>query len=281
MPCLPGKPARLLVLVLCAAAVAPAASAMPSATAVIASLNQMRLQNGIPGGIVENAAWSQKCALHNTYERENDTLEHAEDPRRPGYSTAGSWAGENSVLALGGTPIGVFTRAPFHLVQLLSPELREVGIAMTGSYTCITTWPGYDLNRYRGTRERVYTYPGNRTAGVSPQLTANEIPFTPGRFFGLPVGSPTGPAMFAYAVGPWDPWTVSVVAVTLTGPRGAVAMKSMDRLTKGIGEYLPPGAALLMPVVPLSPQARYTATIRLRNSAGRTVTHTWSFTTSS
>jgi hypothetical protein len=281
MPCLLARPARFLCIAVCAAAVAPTAAAAPTPTAVIASLNQMRMQNGIPGGIVENPMWSQRCAQHNAYELENDTLAHVEDPSRPGYSPGGRWAGENSVLALGSQPVQVFTTAPLHMVQLMSPQLRRVGVATTGSYTCITTWPGYDLKQYRGKRERVYTYPGNRAAGVSPRETANELPFTPGQFVGIPAGTPTGPVLFAYAVGSWNEWTVSVAAVKLSGPSGAVATKSVDRLTPDVGDYLPPGAAVVIPVVPLSPQEQYTATITLRDAAGHTVTHTWSFTTAS
>jgi hypothetical protein len=278
---MPAKPRRVLVLVVCAAAVAPSAAAAPSPQAVIASLNDMRARNGIPGNIVENAMWSRRCALHNAYELENDTLGHEEDPGKPGYSEGGSWAGANSVLAVGAPPVDVFTSAPLHMVQLLSPELRQVGIAMTGSYTCITTFPGYSATMYRGRRERVYTFPGDGATAVPRTETSNELPFTPGQFVGIPAGSTTGPALFAYAEGSWSGWNTSVAAVSLTGPNGAVAAKSIDRLTPVVGEYLPPGAAVVIPVLPLSPLAPYTAVITLRDDAGHTVTRSWSFTTSS
>jgi hypothetical protein len=274
------EPRRVLALIVCAAAVAPSAAAAPGPRAVIASLNEMRARNGIPGNIVENARWSRRCALHNAYELENDTLAHEEDPGKPGYSQGGSWAGANSVLALGAAPVRVFTSAPLHLVQLLSPELRRVGIAVTGKYTCITTFPGYSAATYRGRPERVYTYPGDGATAVARTETSNELPFTPGQFVGIPAGSTDGPALFAYAEGSWSGWNVSVAAVSLTGPNGAVAAKSVDRLTPVVGEYLPPGAAVVIPVLPLSPLARYTAVITLRDDRGHTVTRSWSFTTS-
>jgi hypothetical protein len=271
---------RVLALVVCAVAVAPSAAAAPTPRAVITSLNEMRARNGIPGNIVENAVWSRRCARHNAYELENDTLAHEEDPGKPGYSEAGSWAGANSVLAVGGAPVEVFTSAPLHMVQLLSPELRQVGIAMTGSYTCITTFPGYSATAYRGKAERVYTYPGDGATAVPRTETSNELPFTPGQFVGIPAGSTTGPALFAYAEGSWSGWKVSVAAVSITGPDGAVAAKSIDRLTPVVGEYLPPGAAVVIPVLPLLPLTRYAAVVTLRDGAGHTATRSWSFTTS-
>ena len=89
----------------------------------------------------ENPDWSQKCARHIAYMGSTGTLAHSEDPASPAYSAAGNWAGENSVLAEGTSwPTGnPFANAPIHLIQLMSPELRRVGIEASSGFVCVTT----------------------------------------------------------------------------------------------------------------------------------------------
>src|SRR4051794_15170709 len=109
-------------------------------------LNAERARVGLPAGIVENADWSQRCAKHNAYEQQNDTLTHVEDPSKPGYSEDGKWAGENSILSRGqiwvpqGSP---WQNAPIHLNQLYTPSLAQIGIDESDGFVCATTFPGF------------------------------------------------------------------------------------------------------------------------------------------
>src|SRR5712691_9413362 len=134
----------LVVFALAAAGAAAAGSGAASGT-ILAALNSQRSANGIPGRVKENPSWSEKCARHIAYMGSTGTFGHSEDPASPAYSDGGNWAGENSVLAEGiswpnGNP---FANAPLHLIQLLSPELRQVGVEASSGFVCVTTWPGY------------------------------------------------------------------------------------------------------------------------------------------
>jgi Cysteine-rich secretory protein family len=262
---------------LAAAAAAFAAHSAPRA-AILAELNAERAANGIPAAVRENPAWSAKCADHVAYMAATGSLTHAEDPSSLRYTASGSWAGEHSVLAFGsgadwsvGDP---FAEAPLHLIQLMSPELREVGIALDPSgYLCITTWPGY---RPSGTRKpAVFTYPGDGATGVPFAEIANEVPFVPGDFVGLQKGTATGFDIMVFAEGLADPWHARILSATVTGPDGREAVTTVDRTTPIVGAYLPPGSGFVIPVAPLRPGATYRATVLFAGGAR----HSWHFTT--
>jgi hypothetical protein len=125
----------------------------------LAELNSLRAANGLPAGIVENAAWSAGCALHMRYLERNDFAGdwHTEVPGRPGYTTAGREAAGSAVLSnapsLGLEPN--WEDAPLHFAQLLAPQLSVSGSADG----CIYTWPGYQ--RPEPPALQLYTYPGD------------------------------------------------------------------------------------------------------------------------
>ena len=267
----------LAVLALVAGGSALAGSGASRHAAILSSLDVERAANGIPGRVRENPGWSAKCAKHVTYMRVTGILAHSEDPASPAYTADGDWAGQHSVLAKGssrqdGNP---FADAPIHLIQLMSPELRQVGVDSDPSgYLCVTTWPGYDPSGWR--KPTVYSDPGNGAVRVPFAETADELPFVPGDFVGLPHGTPTGFNIMVFAEGTRDPWHLRITAATLTGPGGPVALRTLDRMTPTIGAYLPPGSGFLIPVAPLRPGATYTASVNFgRGEAKRT----WHFTT--
>jgi hypothetical protein len=267
----------LLSLVVVALVAAGAAFAGSGAApgAILAALNSQRIANGIPGRVQENASWSEKCARHIAYMGSTGTFGHSEDPSSPAYSAGGNWAGENSVLAEGSSwPDGdPFANAPIHLIQLMSPELRQVGIEASSGFVCVTTWPGYASSRWK--TPRVFTVPGDGARGVPAAETADELPLVPGDVVGLPRGTKTGFNMMVYAEGVRDPWHAHIAAATLTGPDGPVALRTVDRTTATVGPYLPPGSGFLIPVAPLEPGTRYVATVSFGGQARRT----WHFTT--
>jgi hypothetical protein len=269
------KALTLLAVGLVAAAVAASAGA-DAHPGILASLNAERAANGIPARVQENTAWSAKCADHVRYMSETGSLTHDEDPSSPGYTHDGSWAGDNSVLALGvtwsnGDP---FASAPLHLIQLMSPELRQVGVATDPQgFLCVTTWPGYRSSGWR--RPTMYTYPGNGATNVPYAEQAEEFPFVPGDFVGIPPGTLTGFNIMVYAEGVSDAWQAHIASATLSGPDGTVSVKTVDRTTPTVGEYLPPGGGFVIPTSPLEPGTLYRASVRYADG----LRHSWHFVT--
>jgi hypothetical protein len=263
------------VVVLAAAGVASAGRGAASG-AILAALNAQRVANGIPGPVKENPSWSEKCARHIAYMGQTGTLTHNEDPASPAYSAAGNWAGEHSVLARGSAwPAGgPFANAPIHLIQLMSPELRQAGVEASAGYVCVTTWPGYAASGW--SKPTVFSVPGDGTTRVPVAETANELPLVPGDVVGLPRGTRTGFNIMVYAQGVNDPWHLHITAATLTGPGGPVAVRTVDRTSPTIGPYLPPGSGFLIPVAPLAPGTIYRATVSFGGGEAR---RTWHFTT--
>lgn len=260
-------------------AVAVALSALASGSALAGTptqdlgwLNQKRAANGIPAGIVLEPEWSARCAQHIEYLWRTETIAHAEDPASPWYTEAGNWAGTRAVLSLGATWTStdfIWEYAPFHLVQLLAPQLDRSGIADARDYTCVTTWPGY--TRPLPSADQVVTYPGNGTT-IYPSMIAREVPTTPAEALGL--RNPTGPHLYAFQ---WGPSLASGAEITiararLIGPDGPVAVRWIDRSTPTVGLYLPAAAGIVVPVRPLA-RGAYTATVAFTNGVSRT----WSF----
>lgn len=265
-----------LLVVAMAAAGAAAAGSGAAPGAILAALNSQRIANGIPGRVKENAGWSQKCARHIAYMGTTGTFGHSEDPASPAYSADGSWAGENSVLAAGSSwpNENPFATAPIHLIQLMSPELRQVGIEASSGFVCVTTWPGYGSSSWK--QPTVFSVPGNGATRVPYAETADELPLVPGDAVGLPRGTKTGFNIMVFAEGVRDPWRLRITGATLTGPDGPVGLRLVDRGTPTVGPYLPPGSGFLIPVAPLEPSTTYKASVNFGHGQAR---RSWHFTT--
>lgn len=259
-------------------ALASPASAGTPADA-IARLNAQRAANGIPAGIVERPDWSDACARHNDYRRQNGTMGHDEDPARPSYSPEGAWAGQNSVLASGSdwNAANPWENAPIHLGQVLSPRLAQMGVDDSGGYVCATTFPG--MTRAPAGKAGVSTYPGDGREEVPYAQNASESPFVPGDFVGLPQGTTTGPNLLVLVDGPWSSASACITSASVTGPDGPVEVRWVDNQTNGIGPYLATGGVVI-PTQPLRSSTAYTTSVTL--AVGQTtVSHSWSFTTAS
>jgi hypothetical protein len=244
----------------------------------IAKLNAQRAANGIPAGILEVPEWDAACAAHNRYQRLNGgELTHEESRGAPGYTEAGAWAGENSVLSAGEDWSGAnpWETAPIHLAQLLAPQLRRIGVDDSEGFTCATTWPGYESGR----ADALYSYPGNGTTGWPTAEVADESPFTPGDFVGLPTGTKTGLHLYVFADGPdaEDTSQVRIVSASLRDARGARKVRWVDSTTGEIGPFLPAGG-ILIPVAPLAPATAYHASVDVA-VGGTTLHREWQFTT--
>lgn len=262
---------------------AGAGAAPPSATPAeaIAHLNAQRAASGIPVGIVENPEWSEGCRLHNNYLRFNDLFEHAEDANKPLYTAQGNAAGMSSVLSRGssfGDGRNPWESAPIHLMQLLGPRLSVTGVNDADGYACMWTWAGYQ--RPAATVDTLYSYPGDAVEGVPPAMAAEEEPFVPGDFVGLAAGTTTGPHLYLLADGPWVAagGIASVESASLSGPEGALELRSVTNTTPDVGGLMPPGA-ILIPPKPLRPGTLYQAQATLRAVSGAQVARSWIFRT--
>ena len=246
----------------------------------LALLNQERVAWGLPAGITENTTWSSDCAAHDNYERLNGGgLTHQEQPGNPGYTAGGAYAGENSILSYGSAWSAfdnTFENAPIHLIQLFTPSLAQVGIDDSSGYVCVTTWPG--MTRAPLAQETVTTYPGDGTSGFPTAEEAEENPFVPGDFVGIPEGTTAGREIFVYLDEPGQagPAQVTIDSASLTAPGGALAIKWVDNSTGTLGPYLTGG--IIIPVQPLPEGVPITASVTVVGANGP-ITHSWTFTT--
>lgn len=261
---------RLLAVPLLLCVSASSAWASPALDA----LNAQRAASGLPAGIAENATWSAACAQHVAYMAATGTVTHGEDPAQPAYTQAGDWAGAHAVLSWSGRDDASgwsavenpYEFAPLHLAQLLAPGLASVGVADAGGRTCMTTWPG--TTRAAPAVTRIVTYPGHG-AGIYAAESSAELPTTPAAALGLT--DPTGPHLYVFAWGADQP---RLARASLAGPAGPVAIRTVDTATPGVGDYLPGGAAIVIPVAPLVPGAAYAASVAFTDGS----THRWMFT---
>lgn len=267
-------------LAIAGALLSPAGAAAISSGEIVQRVSGQREANGIPGGLTERADWSADCAKHNYYEAQTGELEHSENPSSPYYSAEGNWAAENSVLAGGsswdqGNP---WEEAPIHLIQMLAPQLSEIGAAENDDHNCATTWPGYQ--RPVPASLIAYSYPGNGVSGVVPTERAFESPFVPGDQVGLPEGTATGRYLLVYLSGVTPSDTPDVTAAaTLANGSGPVDLRVVDSTNEEVGGYMPQPSAFLIPAQPLTPLTTYQADVTWWMEGAQLFDQHFSFTT--
>jgi hypothetical protein len=271
--------ATVTVNVTLGAAPVPAGTAGAFAARGLAELNAERARLGLPAGIVLNQRWSLECAAHDIYMHDNDLLEHPEDPTKPGASAGGAWAGTSSVLSEGGAwtrSANPWEDAPIHLDQLFAPSLSVIGIDDSHGYQCATTFPG--MLRTPTATDVIYTYPGDRSRGFPTSENANESPFVPGQFVGVPAGRTAGRELFVYLnlAGHTGQAQVKIRHASLFGGRRRATVRWVDNSTGQIGPYLAGG--ILIPVKPLAPATSYQASVTVQDGT-RALTHRWTFRT--
>jgi hypothetical protein len=256
----------------------PAGTAAHQSARDLRRLNAERAADGLPAGLTLAPRWSAECAAHDDYERDNGVLTSTENPDSPGASVGGAWAGLNSELAEGRwTPTAnPWENAPIHLLALLAPSLSIVGIDDSDGYQCVTTYPG--LVRAATATDRISTYPADGAKQVVPSEQARESPFVPGQFVGIPSGHEAGRELFVYLnlAHQTGQAPVHVLSAKLAAGGHAVALRWVDSQTPTVGRYL--AGAILIPVRPLRPRTRYTATVTVQDRSG-TLSRRWSFTT--
>jgi hypothetical protein len=272
---------------LASAQTATVATATPAS--IIRALNAQRAANGIPARVLVNNTWNTRCEKHDHYMAVNYTLTHYEIAGRPAYTWGGSWAGKHSVLDYGsswnnGNP---YEFAPIHLAQLLQPRLKHAGafeLAANGiRWGCTVTTAGW--TRKKPSTNRIYTYPGPGTTGVNYTYVARESPKTPNQALGIP--AKTGQQLFVFASGPiltpYNQYSINITKASLHPVGGSnVKVRIADALVPfmglHLGNYLGPGAGIVIPVNPLRPETKYVASVTMKGN-GMVVRRTWSFTT--
>jgi hypothetical protein len=264
-----------LTLAACSACLAlPASAGALTGAAAVAALNTQRAANGLPSDLVERRDWTAACAAHNRYMQRNHVFDPIEDPSKRGYTKTGAWAGVNAVLGWGtwSPARNPWENAPVGLMPLLSPRLTQLGVSASSHHVCATTRPGY--LRAAPSSPSLYSYPGDDVADVAYKQWSYGLPFTPGDFVGLPAGFTTGPHLYVMAD---IDGQAKITEASLVGPSGAVAIRTVDNRTDGLGGYLPTGG-IIIPVAPLEPGAAYRASATLA-IGGLVLARQWSFTT--
>jgi hypothetical protein len=257
----------------------PAGTAAQFAARDLGYLNGERSRLGLPAGIALNTRWSTECAAHDAYLHDNHVIEHPEDPIKPGASIGGAWAGTSSVLSEGAhwsAGANPWENAPIHLDQLLAPSLSVIGIDDSDGYQCTTTFRGM-LRAPTGT-DTIYTYPGNHARGFATSEQADEWPFVPGQFVGIPPGSTAGRELFVYLneAGEVGQSQVRIVRASLATGNHKARLRWVDSSTREIGPYLAGG--ILIPVKPLRSGSLYHASVTVADGT-RMLIDNWSFRT--
>jgi hypothetical protein len=254
---------------------APAANAYTplGAAQVVTELNELRAEHGFSTGVVENPVLSAACDAHNRWMELNDLILHGETPGTPGYSAAGDEAGKRSILAKGsswseGVP---WLNAPIHMADLLMPGMVETGSSEEHGHSCLTTHTLTNLHAPQPATTTFLAYP--RSGGTMPSSQAAfEAPAPPQTFGVRPIRNlvPTGPNLVTFLRGPQFATSLPLLsAARMTGPGGALVptMTVNERQLP----YLPTGAGVIVPRVPLVPGTTYTwtATYSAPPAAGR------------
>ena len=286
--------AAFLTIALPAAAGTP----MPPSEALEAlqRVNTERTSNGLPA-VSLSSEWSSGCHAHNHYLQLNGwgpgLTAHDEDPSKPGYSAAGANAGVHAQLSMGNswTKWNVFERFPFHLAEILRPQLNQIGFDETAPYTCLATIPVATSGA-----NTISVYPGDGSKGIYyAEKLGDETP-DPVEVLGL-ASNVTGPYLMAFAEGSWVQWHTDGSGVPYidhySDPRKSWIVIKQASLTDSAGTALRiktgdasnsdgvlRGAAFIIPIDPLRPNSTYHASITLVSKDGSaSVSKSWTFKT--
>jgi hypothetical protein len=258
----------------------------------LVTINNLRSAAGLPA-VVEDSALSTGATHHSRYVVMNQTLVHAEDPSKPGYTVDGDAAGQSGdVGAAGQLPSGQamvygYMASVFHWEGILDPGLQTVGYgtatfgelfpgqAFSGSFPVANTLV---LNRAFAQAAKPIMWPPN--GGTLPYTSygGGEIPnpLTTCAGYSTPVGAPLSVQL------PAAP-QVSSVSVTQAGvgvipscsfTGATVKFSANDQSWASIGTSILTHANAVM-IIPQQPLANGTYCVSVTNS-GTPIN--WSFT---
>lgn len=216
--------------------VAVAGSYPISAERAIADLNAQRVENGIPGDLLNVPQLSLGCwQYENVYHYDILQYPHEELSSQPGYTALGNMAASMSDLASEGTPWGKGTyqnpwaAAPLHLVSLFDPTAHYAWFgavqsphwSLYGECMGTATFDPFAQGETASsapTTPTFYSLPGNEAPNVAPAELPNEGPFSPQQAAHISPTHVTGPDILLFAVGAPGP---QLVGASLYDARGS------------------------------------------------------------
>lgn len=165
--------------------------------------NLFRTQAGVPQ-LRENVAWSEGSRLHSVYMINTNQTVHKENINSPWYTAEGNDAGINGNIAASGWleapdswPIDYWISAPFHVVPMLDPTLREIGFGLhRDAASNLLLAATMDVKRGSGDLPDSINYPlffpkdGGQTWVLKYDLPEFPNPMTSCSGFAKPVGAP-------------------------------------------------------------------------------------------
>ena len=274
------------------------------------TLNNARTTCGF-GGLNQNTLLDTAALRHNNYLAVNNQYGHFQDPILPGFTGVstqerGVQAGytgqlsygesltysENNTVKLGSgqKQMAVLLSAPYHLRDLVDLH-REVGINVTssgptgsgadvivsGSFSpairlavSMSSRSAYPVQRQSSTD--VLTYPCAGITGTAYRLVdESPNPVTPRNLATNPIGQPIFVQVLLGR-------TLVITSATVTGPSGSVALLPVLTAANDPNGRLTSNMAVIMPDLPLQPNASYSVVINGTNN-GATFTRSFSFST--
>jgi hypothetical protein len=264
----------LLAILLAALLGAGVASAGISPQQAVAGINATRASIGVPA-LADDPHLNDACTAHLDYLATNGLLggldassnPHSEDPAKPGYSQLGV-LGAQSVLSLSDSTTswgngGPWENAPFHLAQLLVPQLDQTGWSSAHGAACMNT--SHRRSDPLSAANKAFSYPADGAHAVPyAQKVCGEWPTSPSAAVGLGDCTLTGPNLIILADGPFvhtpdDKWFgFKIDSITLT----PLADPGTEIETRPRTDPTTP-SAVLVPVSPLKPNTAYRVSLRL------------------
>jgi hypothetical protein len=266
-----------------ATSVAPLAAAGdgdPRIAKALERLNAIRKEIGV-APVELDAKIAAGCQAHAKYLVANPDIEglqgHDEDPKRPGFTEEGKMAAARSVIYPSLEPlqamdgwIGGF----YHRVDLISPELKKIGIGFAPSKMRIDDWSVVDVftGRVFGSQKEPLFYPGPDQKDV-PRLLVLEvpdpIPDAKNKAGGFPIT-----VTFGQEVGVKN----AAAKLTVDGKEVPVWLSSPEKPANPMYPMLQKNTICLIPKEPLLGGKSYSVTVSATVS-GKEWTKSWQFTT--
>ncbi|HKZ83048.1 MAG TPA: CAP domain-containing protein [Anaerolineae bacterium] len=259
----------------------------------LAYVNYYRAMADLPP-VTENTAYSNGDWLHARYMVKTDTVEHAENPGNPWYTPEGHAAAQASNLAASYSAsvsdewaIDAWMQAPFHAVGVLDPSLLQVGY---GSYREADggLQSGAALDVIRGL---TYTVPSGIVFPIKWPADGMIVPLrlhwgeSPSPLTSCPgYTAPSGlPIILEIGPGNLTPSVTGHSFIQGGAPLehcvfDETSYSHPDPGSQSLGRSIlnSRDAIVLIPRLPLTPRASYTASITVDGQ-----THTWTFSVSS
>ena len=287
----------------------PTYSTTSELLAIFNKINALRTQAGL-GLLAQNARLDQAAQAHAQYNITNNAVGHFETAGKPGFTGVASWdriaaagytAGESSEVSASGPlyygsahpgadMIDTLTCVPYHRLGILAYSLIDVGVGLastaTGSLNLVADMarPSTGIGSTgQGAVAPFLVWPTEGSTGNMARPVVGEVP-NPVPELG---SAPWGCAVSVHVNRVWR--NLSTTSFVLYDSTGAtVPTKLLTYATDtNLQSYNDTGVALLVPLVPLTTNATYTASFsggyRLLSAAAGVadtpIKKTWSFTT--